>query len=103
MQPFITQNLDAIIELCRKHCVARLAVFGSSVRDDFDPQHSDVDLLVAFQQIDELAYADNFFALLHSLDDLFARKVDLVTDKYVLNPYLRKTIEADKVELYAAA
>ena len=101
MQAIITENREAIAELCRRHHVRRLSVFGSAVRDDFDPSHSDVDLLVDFEPF-EASYARNFFSLLFSFDELFGRKVDLVTDKYVRNPYLRKAIEAEKVTLYAA-
>ena len=102
LQSFITEHLEQIADLCRKHHVRRLAVFGSAVRDDFDPQSSDVDLLVEFEEIAVKGYADNFFSLMFSFDDLFARQVDLVTDRYVKNPYLRRAIDRDKVVVYAA-
>ena len=46
MQDFITSRREEIADLCRKHHVRRLAIFGSAVRDDFDPVRSDVDVLV---------------------------------------------------------
>ena len=101
MQKIITDNREKIAELCRTHHVRRLSVFGSAVRDDFDPDRSDVDLLIEFEPF-EAGYAQNFFSLLFSFDELFGRKVDLVTDRYVRNPYLRKAIEGEKVTLYAA-
>jgi len=101
MQPIITENREKIAELCRAHHVRRLSVFGSAVRDDFDPERSDVDFLVEFEPF-EASYARNFFSLLFSFDELFGREVDLLTDKYVRNPYLRKAIEEEKVTLYAA-
>ena len=102
MQPIITENRDKIIELCRQHHVRRLSVFGSAARDDFDPERSDVDLLVDFEPLDEMAYAPNYFGLLRSFDSLFGRKVDLLTETSIKNPYLRRAIEGDKVALYAA-
>jgi predicted nucleotidyltransferase len=44
-------QLDAIAAACRRHHVARLHAFGSALRDDFNPSHSDLDLLVEFQPI----------------------------------------------------
>jgi predicted nucleotidyltransferase len=102
MQPIITENREKIAELCRTHHVRRLSVFGSAVRDDFDPERSDVDLLVDFASLSELEYAPNYFDFLKNLDELFGRKVDLVSDRYIRNPYFRKAVDQDKVLLYAA-
>lgn len=102
MQAFIEAKREEIAELCRTHHVRRLSVFGSAARDDFDPSRSDVDLLVDFDHPDISGYADNRFSLEERLVALLQRNVDLVTDKYVRNPYLRKAIDADKELLYAA-
>ena len=102
MQPIITENREKIIELCKSHHVRKLSAFGSAVREDFDPDKSDVDLLVEFESLGELEYAPNYFAFMQALDDLFGLEVDLVTDKAVRNPYLRRSIDANKVALYAA-
>ena len=48
MQQFITDRLPEIEDLCRKHHVRRLSIFGSAVRDDFNPATSDVDVRVEF-------------------------------------------------------
>ncbi len=101
MQSIITENREKIAELCRTHHVRRLSVFGSAVRDDFDPERSDVDLLVEFDPSQE-GYAKNYFSLLFSFDQLLGREVDLVVDSAIRNPYLRSSIESDKVTLYAA-
>jgi predicted nucleotidyltransferase len=60
MQAVITENREKIAELCRAHHVRRLSVFGSAVRDDFDPERSEVDLLVDFVRAPEMHYAANF-------------------------------------------
>ena len=45
----ILRHRDTLAALCRRHGVARLDVFGSAARGlDFDPERSDVDLLVEF-------------------------------------------------------
>ena len=40
---------DGIAHFCRRNRIARLALFGSVLRDDFGPE-SDVDVLVEFEQ-----------------------------------------------------
>jgi predicted nucleotidyltransferase len=102
MQPIIAENRDKIIELCRQHHVRRLSVFGSAVRDDFDPERSDVDLLVDFVRTPKVHYAANFFALQKSLQQLLSRDVDLVIDGSVNNSRLRAIIANEAQLVYAA-
>ena len=101
MQAIITENREKIAELCRTHHVRRLSVFGSAAREDFDPERSDVDLLVEFEELGEMQYAPNYFDFLHRLDAVFGRKVDLVSDRYIRNPHLRREVDREKVMLYA--
>jgi predicted nucleotidyltransferase len=102
MQEFILAKREEIAELCRKHHVRRLSVFGSAARDDFDPETSDVDVLVAFDPEANPIYAKNYYSLRDNLEGLFHREVDLVGDGVIRNRYRLQSIEADKVELYAA-
>ena len=102
MQAFIQAKHEEIAEICRMHHVRRLSLFGSAARDDFDQSRSDVDLLVDFDYPGIEGYADNRHSLEESLTRLFRRQIDLITDKYVRNSYLRKEIDADKELLYAA-
>jgi predicted nucleotidyltransferase len=102
MQDFILAKREEIAELCRQHHVLRLSVFGSAARDDFDPARSDVDLLVAFDPDSIDHYARNYFSLEECMVDLFDRKVDLITEGVIKNPYRLRSIEADKVLVYAA-
>jgi hypothetical protein len=102
MQDFILAKREEIAELCRRHHVRRLSVFGSATRDDFDPATSDVDLLVEFDTDSIDRYARNFFSLEESMVSLFDRKVDLITEGVIKNPYRLRSIEEDKDELYAA-
>ena len=103
MQDFIIAKQSEISELCRAHHVRKLTLFGSAVRDDFDPERSDVDFLVEFEpSLEVISYAENYFSLIRSLETLVSRRIDLITDKYVKNPYLRRAIEAERINLYAA-
>jgi predicted nucleotidyltransferase len=102
MQEFITSRREQIAELCRKHHVRRLAIFGSAVRDDFDPARSDVDVLVEFDEISVMEYSDNKHDLHDELERQFGRKVDLLTWKSIQNPYLLREVESSHELLYAA-
>ena len=98
----IEEHRAELAELCRRHHVLRLAVFGSATRDDFDPQRSDLDFLVDFESLPPGQYADAFFGLLQSLERLFGRQVDLVVASAIRNPYFRQSIDQTKTLLYAA-
>lgn len=100
MQEIITKNLDAIIRICKDRKVRRLAVFGSAAGNRFDPDRSDLDLLVEFEAMAPSDHADNFFGLAGDLETLFSRHVDLVEPGPIKNPYFRKSVEETQVEIY---
>lgn len=102
MQNFITTKRDEIADLCRRHHVRRLSIFGSAARDDFDPSSSDVDVRVEFSPEALENYVQNLHSLHDRLVELFGRKVDILSAKEIRNPYLRKSIESSQVTLYAA-
>jgi predicted nucleotidyltransferase len=102
MQEFITAKKQQIDEACRAHHVLRLAVFGSAVRDDFDPARSDVDLLVEFEPETGENRFELYFRLHQSLESILNRKVDLIEAGSVKNPYLLRAVDRDKKALYAA-
>ena len=92
---------EEIERLCRRFGVARLAVFGSAVTEDFDPQHSDLDVLVEFtEDVDGLF--DAYFGLREALEDLAGRPVDLVMASAVKNPFMARSIAETRRDLYAA-
>ncbi len=89
--------------LCERRGVERLALFGSVLRDDFDPEKSDLDFSVTFSPMSPERHAAAHFGLLYDLEGLFRRRVDLVEIGAVRNPYLRRSIEEKQETLYAAA
>jgi uncharacterized protein len=98
-------NAEALIppglsELCRRHGVRRLAVFGSVARGDDRPD-SDLDILVEF--LPEVRYSlFDLGGLWVELCELFGRRVDLKTPKD-LSPHFREEIVRSARDLYAAA
>ena len=75
MQQFITDRLPEIEALCRTHHVQRFSIFGSAVRNDFNPETSDVDVRVIFDSEKIERYARNAFAFQDALVALFGRQV----------------------------
>lgn len=100
MNPRIPIDRAAISEFCQRHRIARLALFGSVLRDDFSAQ-SDVDVLVEFEpgHIPGLA----FMSMERELSGLLhGRRVDMVTPKF-LNPRIRHQVLEGAEPLYVAA
>ncbi len=100
VQPRIDIPPDRLAELCRRHRIRRLSLFGSVMRDDFSPS-SDVDMLVEF----EAGYSPGW-DIVHVEEDFSrlygGRKVDLVNPKY-LNRRLKKRVLGDAVLQYETA
>lgn len=92
---------EAVAELCRKHHVERLVLFGSAVRDDFDPSHSDYDFMVKFRR-SAPNHFQSYFGLEEDLKELLGRPVDLVSFRKLRNPYFAASVEADAQVLYEA-
>lgn len=97
----IELNLQRIIDLCRRHKVKSLAVFGSILTDRFNDQ-SDVDLLVDFEPTDpeKFDYVTNFFDLQDSLEALLKRKIDLVVGSGLRNKYFIDNVNRTKQVIY---
>lgn len=95
----IQYHSKEITNLCKSHKVKSLYAFGSVLTDKFNPE-SDVDLIVDFQQLDVLDYGDNYYDLKFSLEEIFKRKVDLLEEKAIRNPYFLKTLNQNKQLIY---
>ena len=86
--------------LCQKHKVKYLYAFGSSTTDSFDFNKSDIDLLVEIDDPDPIERGEQLISLWDTFELFFHRKVDLLTDSSIRNPYLRKNIDSTKILIY---
>jgi predicted nucleotidyltransferase len=102
MAPTIAEHAREIADLCRRHHVRRLELFGSAVGETFDPDRSDIDFLVEFKSLADGEYAEAYFGLRESLAALFGRAVDLVMINAIRNRYFLEAIEPTRTLLYAA-
>lgn len=98
--PLVADRSEEIAELCRKHQVQRLDLFGSAATDDFDPDTSDLDFLVTFLPEANATYVGVYHRLYTELCDLFNRPVDLVIETDFRNPYFRNAVEQSRTPIY---
>ena len=87
-------------QLCKEHHVRTLYLFGSAVTDHFREEQSDIDLVVEVDDLDPIVKGEHLIQLWDDLELFFNRKVDLLTEASIMNPYLRKSIDATKVLIY---
>lgn len=95
----LEKHILDISALCKTHKVKNLYAFGSVLTDKFNKE-SDIDLIVEFQPLDVLDYADNYFDLKFSLQDILQRPIDLLEEKAIKNPYFRKTLNQQRQLVY---
>jgi predicted nucleotidyltransferase len=101
----IEKNKDEISALCEKYHVRKLFVFGSVLTDKFS-NRSDIDFVVDFKGVKpgiydfDYDFADNYFDFKYSLENLLRRKVDLLGEQAIKNPYLRQSIDNTKQMVY---
>ena len=86
--------------MCQRHEVRRLDLFGSAARGDFQPEQSDLDFIVQFARTGYAGYADVFLDFADALERLLGRKVDLLTERMIRNPYFRASVEATRQSVY---
>lgn len=101
MHALINQHIESLRDLSKKYQVKTMYVFGSSAQGSFSDS-SDIDILISFKDITIEEYTDNFFNLHHDLGALFGRKVDLITESSLSNPYLIESIMESRQLVYAA-
>jgi predicted nucleotidyltransferase len=96
----IKERYGEFVDLCRSHRVDKIYAFGSSITDHFDPKTSDIDVVVKIDIDDAADRGEALLSLWDKLEVLFKRKVDLLTDDSIRNPYLRANIDRTKKLIY---
>ncbi len=89
----------AIAVVCERFGVARLRMFGSALREDFDPKTSDVDFLVDFDDDAEATVAA-LLSLRRELEAVVGRRVDLVDAHVIRNPYFLHRATTSSRDVY---
>lgn len=92
-------HISDISSLCSNHKVRHLYAFGSAVTNKFNSE-SDIDFLVDFYPLNSTDYADNYYDLKFALESMLNRRIDLLEEKALKNPYFLKAIENSKQLIY---
>lgn len=101
MIALIEDNRDAIVDLCERYGIRRLALFGSAAKGMFDPATSDLDFIVDLGEYDP-GVARRYLGLIVALEQLFGRHVDVVTVRSIQSPAFRDEVKATSRVIYDA-
>jgi len=88
--PKININEADLYEILKGYAVEELYLFGSILREDFTTE-SDVDILISFKKNSNYSLFD-LMDLQEKLEQYFNKKVDLIDNDGIKNPYRRKEI-----------
>jgi predicted nucleotidyltransferase len=96
----IQLDREKIAEFCRARGIRKLSLFGSVLRDDFDPARSDVDVLAEFAP--GVRPGLKFFGYGEDLAGIIGYKVDFNTEAW-LSQYFRDEVVREAVPIYEQA
>lgn len=101
MNEILINRINDLKRLCKIYKVRTMYAFGSVCTDKFN-ENSDIDFLISFDNLTPDQYSDNYFNLHYELQDLFDRRIDLLTENSLSNPFFIKGINQTKQLIYAA-
>ena len=96
----IENKSDDFKKLCIENKVKSLYAFGSSITSGYDPDSSDIDLLVEIDEPDPLERGEKLINLWDKFETFFNKKIDLLTESSIRNPILKENIERTKILIY---
>lgn len=100
LQAFFQPKLSELRKLLDSYPVAKLYAFGSVCTNNFHDK-SDVDLIITFfDSINTVDYGEVYWELNEQIPELLGRKVDLLTDKMLQNPFFIKVVNQTKTLIY---
>jgi uncharacterized protein len=98
----VERQRSAVAALCRQYRVRKLRLFGSAATGAFVPATSDLDFVAEFSGTHSTDYPDRYLDFAEALERLFNRRVDLLTERAIRNPYFRTEVERTAQVIYEA-
>ncbi len=99
MDALLQQHLPQIQQLMRQYGVQRAYLFGSAAKGTLK-ENSDVDFLIKFpDDMHYETYYNNYVGLMHALESLLKRDIELVAEETLQNPYLIRSIDSHKLQV----
>ena len=96
LSPLIDQHRAQLRVLCDQFGVERLELFGSGTGADFNPDTSDLDFIVQMRNPLQAGYARRFCGFADALEQLFGRRVDLLTEAMIRNPVFKAHVDQSR-------
>ena len=96
----IPLDREKIAEFCRARGIRKLSLFGSVLREDFDPARSDVDVLAEFEPEAIRGVGFRYFGYGEELSAIIGRKVDFCSR---LHPLILERVQAKLFPVYECA
>ena len=91
---------ERIAEFCRARGIRRLSLFGSVLREDFDPVRSDVDVLAEFEPGALKGVGFRYFGYGEELAAILGHQVDFCSR---LSKFIEETVRREAVPIYERA
>ena len=92
---------NGLANICiNNQAIKKLYVFGSALTSHFNEETSDIDVLVETTNLLPEEKGASLMILWDSLEVLFNRKIDLLTEDSLTNPFLKKEIEQTRKRIY---
>jgi predicted nucleotidyltransferase len=88
---------EAVARFCQERGIRSLSLFGSVLRDDFEPVRSDVDVLAEFAPGALKGIGLRYFYCAEELSAILGYRVDFSSQ---LDPLIRERISRDLVTIY---
>lgn len=98
-RPRVQISRDRLVDLCKRHGVRRLSLFGSALRDDFGPA-SDIDLLVEFEPDADPSW--RLASVEQEFSEAFEGHPVEMVESECLDKYIRHRVLEEAEEIYAA-
>ena len=95
----IESQIENLKDLCDRHHVDKMYLFGSALNSGFNSK-SDLDFLVKFKPIDLAIYFENYMDFKENLKILLGREIDLIEEQTLKNPILINSIDKHKELIY---
>jgi predicted nucleotidyltransferase len=88
-------------ELCKQFGVKRLGLFGSVARGD-GSKSSDIDFFAEFEDPNPESMLERYFGFIEAAGQLYQRPIQLLTQRMIRNPFLKRSIHKDLVIVYTS-
>ena len=100
INPQFEPFMPIVLQLLKTHKVKSAYLFGSVLTDHFN-DNSDVDFLVNYDDnMDPLEMGESLMELYIALEDNLNRKIDLLTERSLKNPFFIQEINETKYQIY---